>query len=372
MNNLIPILGILAFLSHLVSGEDIYENPFHNHKPEDFKGYTGNYVEQFEYSENNVTTNNITSTIISPTSKPKGFQHFINRQYSQFSNPSSSWEGNFTSFSDIINDRTTRTFQQRFSSVLGLPSSQFVYADGTPEGKYIKKGEEWNVWMVTISHINYHGKYWNVISNVTINRTVEGLKSHYISGLGWRNLLNIKQEVYATYEFWDYRKMVGAIDGYMPSYYLTPTKIYECINLYSKNMGSIYQSGLFVGLDPNHLTTIGDDTEGIKAFSGFTTDEIAEQVLSLYPKFKYKFWLKSTTPRRVPEGFETLTYSEVSSGASHIDAWTWNGAFPWVYNANTGSWFYYRFRGNICYAYDVRSSKWFAFDESNGGWRLAQ
>jgi hypothetical protein len=72
-----------------------------------------------------------------------------------------------------------------------------------------------------------------------------------------------------------------------------------------------------------------------------------------------------------PTGFSVITPTQHSSTA-YLDAWTWNGAFPWVYNANTDSWFYYRFNGNACYAYDVRSNKWFAFDEGHGGWRLAQ
>jgi hypothetical protein len=72
-----------------------------------------------------------------------------------------------------------------------------------------------------------------------------------------------------------------------------------------------------------------------------------------------------------PTSFSVITPTQHSS-TSYLDSWTWNGSFPWVYNANTDSWFYYRFNGNICYAYDVRSSKWFAFDEGNGGWRLAQ
>jgi hypothetical protein len=72
-----------------------------------------------------------------------------------------------------------------------------------------------------------------------------------------------------------------------------------------------------------------------------------------------------------PTSFSVITPTQHSSTA-YLDSWTWNGSFPWVYNANTDSWFYYRFNGNICYAYDVRSSKWFAFDEGNGGWRLVQ
>ena len=51
-----------------------------------------------------------------------------------------------------------------------------------------------------------------------------------------------------------------------------------------------------------------------------------------------------------------------------IDSWTWNGAFPWVYNSSTDSWFYYAFTGNTCNAYDARSGSWFTFNGVTGVW----
>jgi hypothetical protein len=87
---------------------------------------------------------------------------------------------------------------------------------------------------------------------------------------------------------------------------------------------------------------------------------------------------------QIPEVFSSMTtvsvkgeihptsFSPITVGANtstlYLDSWTWNGAYPWVYNANTDSWFYYRFNGNACFAYDVRSSKWFAFDGQSKAW----
>lgn len=52
----------------------------------------------------------------------------------------------------------------------------------------------------------------------------------------------------------------------------------------------------------------------------------------------------------------------------YLDSWTWNGAFPWVYNSATDSWFYYAFSGNSYNAYDARSGSWFTFDSGTGAW----
>jgi hypothetical protein len=68
-----------------------------------------------------------------------------------------------------------------------------------------------------------------------------------------------------------------------------------------------------------------------------------------------------------PTSFSAITPTEYASTA-YLDEWTWVGQFPWVYNASTSSWFYYRFNGNACYAYDVRTGSWYAFDGQQKTW----
>jgi len=51
-----------------------------------------------------------------------------------------------------------------------------------------------------------------------------------------------------------------------------------------------------------------------------------------------------------------------------LGSWTWNGAFPWVYNHETASWFYYHFAGNTCNAYDARNGNWFTFNGTSNSW----
>ena len=48
--------------------------------------------------------------------------------------------------------------------------------------------------------------------------------------------------------------------------------------------------------------------------------------------------------------------------------WTWNGAFPWVYNSGTSSWFYYYFTDSSYNLYDARTGKWYTFDSSSKRW----
>jgi hypothetical protein len=64
-----------------------------------------------------------------------------------------------------------------------------------------------------------------------------------------------------------------------------------------------------------------------------------------------------------------IVVDETSS--PQLDSWTWNGAFPWVYNSSTESWFYYAFTGNTCNAYDARSGSWFTYNGATGVWNQA-
>ena len=68
-----------------------------------------------------------------------------------------------------------------------------------------------------------------------------------------------------------------------------------------------------------------------------------------------------------PTSFSAITPTEYASN-SYLDAWTWVGQFPWVYNASTASWFYYHFAGNTCNAYDAHNGNWFTFNGTSNSW----
>jgi hypothetical protein len=74
-------------------------------------------------------------------------------------------------------------------------------------------------------------------------------------------------------------------------------------------------------------------------------------------------FLHAKPTKAVPKSFERLNPTEPQKYS-----WTWNGAFPWVYNSATDSWFYYLFSGNSYNAYDARSGSWFTFDSGTGAW----
>lgn len=63
--------------------------------------------------------------------------------------------------------------------------------------------------------------------------------------------------------------------------------------------------------------------------------------------------------------------SEIPS-ITAMRSWTWNGAFPWVYDSASDSWFYYYFTGNGYYAYNSSSRRWMSFDDSFGNWVWAR
>ena len=65
-----------------------------------------------------------------------------------------------------------------------------------------------------------------------------------------------------------------------------------------------------------------------------------------------------------------IDYLILNSGTTttELNAWTWNGSFPWVYNHETASWFYYHFAGNTCNAYDARNGNWFTFNGNSNSW----
>lgn len=69
-----------------------------------------------------------------------------------------------------------------------------------------------------------------------------------------------------------------------------------------------------------------------------------------------------------PTNFSEVTVSSNSGASVTIDSWTWNGAFPWIYNHGTASWFYYHFTGTGYMTYDARSGNWLNFNGATNSW----
>lgn len=58
--------------------------------------------------------------------------------------------------------------------------------------------------------------------------------------------------------------------------------------------------------------------------------------------------------------------SPISSG--FLQSWTWNGAFPWVYDYSSQSWYYYYFNNAGYFVYHSNLNNWFKFNISSGAW----
>ncbi len=363
MKSLIYLLVI--FFTSVSSAEDIYENPFLGYNYNDFTDYTFNYVYEYDHGEGNVTKVKGTNTKVVPTFTPVGFKHLINRNFMSHSNQLTGQEGNYTFIMDMINDHGTRVIITDNYSLIGSWYNEFNYADGTPKTGYLKRNQIWDSFRSSNEIRFVAGKFWKIVGNHSTRATVMGLKNY-----GFKKLLEIKHETYSTYEFLDVRKTVGGnMDiNLAPSYYLSATKTSEESSLWSKNLGYVYRSGEFFSLKKDILVVYGDDTEGVQVYSGEEEEDIRQQILSIFKPYKYSVKLESTSPSIDIKGFTALNESSLNSINPQIDSWTWNGAFPWVYNSLTDSWFYYAFSGNSYNAYDARSGSWFTFDSGTGAW----
>jgi hypothetical protein len=225
-----------------------------------------------------------------------------------------------------------------------------------PEKELLEIGEEWEITaneMMNVS-ISEYVKATGVFTTVSRFRFL-GVET---ISTAWGSLqaAKVKETLITSRKF---NELIAAKNGDPYKITMTPIEFnQEVTHYYLKGFG-IYKSsmsrtqGAWAEQDLNLRT---------QALSNF--DYPAESTTSETAFVSSNFNI-------TPTSFSVITPTQHSSTA-YLDSWTWNGSFPWVYNANTDSWFYYRFNGDICYAYDVRSSKWFAFDEGNGGWRLAQ
>ena len=135
-----------------------------------------------------------------------------------------------------------------------------------------------------------------------------------------------------------------------------------------KNAGSVSSSGEVFGLDQNTLKVYGDDTYGLSIITGETEKEIKDQLLQRFIPYKYKSSLNSISPSFPLIGISSLNSIALEKTTPLLNTWTWNGAFPWVYNHETASWFYYHFAGNTCNAYDARNGNWFTFNGTSNSW----
>ena len=86
------------------------------------------------------------------------------------------------------------------------------------------------------------------------------------------------------------------------------------------------------------------------------------------PKTTEVLTYEYSTRNLSPKDFSQVIESTNESNSIIINSWTWNGGFPWIYNYETDSWFYYHFNGNSYLTYDVRNGGWYAFNSNTNTW----
>ena len=183
-------------------------------------------------------------------------------------------------------------------------------------------------------------------------------------------MLLINKQVGSTHQIKDFRETVGnakRLNAFL-SLQLKPIKTSQSNIKVSKNLGIVEEVGEYFGIDENSLLTVGDDSSNVTIFSGEKSNDILQQILSLHPKRAVLYYLDSTSPIIPIQGFKELEFDQFQQNISHLNSWTWNGSFPWVYNHETASWFYYYFAGNTCNAYDTRNGNWFTFNGTSNSW----
>lgn len=351
----------------LLASEIYYENPnFKKLNPN--TEYTSNYIQKISYGDGNITTYEIEGTIEIPENQPEGFRLSRSKGVFKFSNPTIGSAGEYTKYTDNIDGWGAWNRKLAKNDFLGQDNSNFIYADGTPKTQYLKKGEVWDTYGVSINNIYALGKYWSFFSWHHSRFTVLGLTKSLIKG--HEDMLLINKQVASKHQIKDFRETVGnamRLNAFL-SLQLKPIKTYQGHIKVSKNFGVVEEVGEYFGIDENALLTVGDDSSNVTVFSGEKSNDILQQILKLHPKYTVLYYLDSSSPIIPIQGFKELKFDQSQQSIPHLNSWTWNGAFPWVYNSLTDSWFYYAFSGNSYNAYDARSGSWFTFDSGTGAW----
>lgn len=72
----------------------------------------------------------------------------------------------------------------------------------------------------------------------------------------------------------------------------------------------------------------------------------------------------------LPQNFVHKTAAS-SPNSNILQSWTWNGAFPWVYDHSSQSWYYYYFNEKGYFLYHSNLNNWFKFNISSEEWTPA-
>ena len=90
---------------------------------------------------------------------------------------------------------------------------------------------------------------------------------------------------------------------------------------------------------------------------------LAQTSLAMHNQRVYTSRNYADSPRSFLE-----TRDDLTAHPSMMQSWTWNGAFPWVYDNSSKSWFYYHSSSGGYFVYHANLKNWYKFDVSTGVW----
>lgn len=254
------------------------------------------------------------------------------------------------SFIQYANDWAIKAAQEYSDDITN--QSLLSILGNHPQKAFLEIGEKWEL-------IGSEMLKLDITENVSItgvlNFTIEYefLGIEQISTI-WGYLNAAKMNV-KTSESFDYFDSIISINGDAVLAEITPfTATSERTEYYIKGFGR-YKF--------NATRNRNTYTERNTNLRSQQSDEWSYPAESVYTEST----LISTNINPVATSFSNLTQTHFENNAN-LDSWTWNGAFPWVYNHATESWFYYAFTGNSYNAYDARSGSWLTFDSGTGAW----
>ncbi|MEK9773762.1 MAG: hypothetical protein VW576_09395 [Opitutae bacterium] len=85
------------------------------------------------------------------------------------------------------------------------------------------------------------------------------------------------------------------------------------------------------------------------------------------PTFYFQLSLQDNNFGDFTKNFSIPTNSSPIS-SDILQSWTWNGAFPWVYDHSSQSWYYYYNNDTGYFVYHSNLNNWFKFNISTGEW----
>jgi hypothetical protein len=236
-----------------------------------------------------------------------------------------------------------------------------------PSSKYINNGDTWN------EVLNSHGTFEHN-ETTWVRYKTETNSTHQIDGTSliqtpWGSLEAIKvvsifdsyTEINPSDEETRFISYAFVSRGNrVTSYYING------LGLYSSKMNLSELERRETGSNSTRNEALARNTYS-DLFSEPVPNIIETKYLENYKILQVESEFKTTSLNLDIKGYNSSTTNNLDANL-YLDSWIWNGAFPWVYNSVTDSWFYYYFGVNTCIVYDSRAELWYSYDSETGEW----